>query len=267
MKTRCIALACACSAVLQAQAPVDRAWALLTAGASDESHEMRAHAIDALGLLANDQKGRAMAEKALTSDVHGAVRATAAEALGEMGAKQSIPLLIKAAHESDSAIVFAATGALYQLQDRNAYLVYYALLTGEKKSGEGLIDSQMKMLKDPKAVASMGLTAGIGFIPFGGISYKVFKMATADHVSPVRAMAAARLASDPDPKSGQALAKTTKDEKWLVRAAVAGAIARRNDPALLSAVIPLMDDENPTVRFNAAAAVIRLSSAQPQRRR
>lgn len=69
----------------------------------------------------------------------------------------------QAGRENDSALVFAATGALYQLLDPNAYLIY-ALLTGEKKSGEGLIDSEMKMLKDPKAVASMGLTAGIGYL-------------------------------------------------------------------------------------------------------
>jgi hypothetical protein len=140
-------------------------------------------------------------------------------------------------------------------------------LTGERKSGESLAESQMKMLKDPKAIANMGLEAGIGFIPFGGISYKVLKMATADAVSPVRALAAARLAGDPDPKTAQALVAASKDPKWLVRAAAVGAIARRNDPALMTAIEPLLDDENPTVRFNAAAAIIRLSGVKPKPRR
>jgi HEAT repeat protein len=96
----------------------------------------------------------------------------------------------------------------------------------------------MKMLKDPKALANMGLEEGIGFIPFGGVSYKVFRMAINDSVSPVRAAAATKLSRDPDPKSRQALIDITKDSKWLVRAAAAGAIAKRNDPSLVSAVDP-----------------------------
>jgi len=117
----------------------------------------------------------------------------------------------------------------------------------------------MKMLKDPKALSKLGFEAGIGFIPFGGVSYGVFKAVTRDDTSPVRAAAAQKLVSDPDPKSGEALAKTTADPKWLVRAAVANAIAKRDDPALLSAVTPLLDDDNDTVKNVAAAAVIRLS--------
>lgn len=96
-----------------------------------------------------------------------------------MGAKQSAPKLKDAARDKETEVVFSATNALFQLGDPAAFQVYYAVLTGERKSGESLADSQMKMLKDPKALTNMGLEAGIGFIPFGGISYKVFIMATA----------------------------------------------------------------------------------------
>ena len=163
-----------------------------------------------------------MAERALAQDDRSEVRAAAASALGEMGAKESAPKLIEAARDKDAEVLFAATTALYQLGNPTAYQVYYAVLTGEKKSGEDLVDSQVKMLKDPKALANMGLETGISFIPFGGISYKVYKMVREDTVSPVRAVSAARLARDPDPTSGQALVAAAKDDKWLVRAAAAG---------------------------------------------
>ena len=125
----------------------------------------------------------------------------------------------------------------------------------------------MKMLKDPKALSKLGLEAGVGFIPFGGVSLKAFKMATADTVSPVRAAALMKLVTDPDPKSAQAIAAATKDQKWIVRATAAGAIARRNDPSMLKDVLPLLNDEDDTVRYNAAAAVIALQSAPASRRK
>jgi len=89
----------------------------------------------------------------------------------------------------------------------------------------------------------------------------VFKAVTKDDASPVRAAAATKLAGDPDPKSGEALAKSAADSKWLVRAAVVDAIARRGNPSLLKAIVPLLDDDNDAVKFSAAAAVIRLSAA------
>jgi hypothetical protein len=65
--------------------------------------------------------------------------------------------------------------------------VYYAVLTGQRKTGEPLLESQLKMLKDPQALAKIGFEAGMGFIPFGGVGTKVFKTVTQDKVSPVRA--------------------------------------------------------------------------------
>lgn len=265
MRSHHLLLSCAFAALLSAQTPADKAWSVLSDGVRDKSAENRAKVFHAFSLLENNPKARAMAEKALVLDDAGAVRAAAAAALGEMGSKVSAPKLIDAARDKDTEVVFAATNALFQLGDPAAFQVYYAVLTGERKSGESLADSQMKMLKDPKALTNMGLEAGISFVPFGGISYKVFKTVTADAVSPVRALAAVRLSGDPDPKAGQALVAATKDPKWLVRAAVAGAIARRNDPSLMAAVLPLLSDENATVRFNSAAAIVRLSTAKPRK--
>ena len=117
----------------------------------------------------------------------------------------------------------------------------------------------MKMLKDPKALAQMGLEGGLGLIPFASLGLSVFKTATKDDTSPVRAAAAQKLIRDGDAKTAQALMQCASDKKWLVRAAVVDAIAKRGDPALLKAVWPLLSDENDIVRFSAAATVLRLT--------
>ena len=245
--------------LLAAQPLPDRAWSILSGGLSDESAEQRTKAARALGLIANNQKARQMAEKAL-SDPKPEVRAAAADSLGQMGAKASAPKLVEVIKsEKDTAVVFAAAGSLYALGDPRAYNFYYAVLTGERKSGESLLESQTKMLKDRKALAQMGLQAGLGFVPFGSLGYTVLKTATKDDVSPVRAAAAQKLIRDADPDTVKALMAAAADDKWMVRAAVLNAIAQRGDPKLLKAVEPRLADENDTVRFTAAGAVLRLT--------
>ena len=152
-----------------------------------------------------------MAEKAL-GDEKSEVRSAAASALGQMGAKKSIPKLKQMVKEDkDAGVVFSATDALFRMGDPTAFQVYYAVLLGEKKTGEGLVDSQVKMLKELKAMAHMGFEVGIGFVPFAGAGYGVFKAVTKDDSSPIRAAAATNSAGDPDPRSGEALAKWRKD--------------------------------------------------------
>jgi HEAT repeat protein len=250
----------------QAQSPadkasVDKAWTSLSSGVSDKSKGKREQAIRALGLIPNEARAQDMAEKALTDENY-EVRAAAAEALGQMGSSRSIPKLEAAIKDTDVAVVVASANALVTLGDARAYEVFYAILTGERKSGESLMESQMKMVKDPKALASMGFEAGLGFIPFAGAGYSVYKMARKDDSSPVRAAAAQKLVRDPDPKTNEAFRMTITDKKWIVRASVVDAIAKRGDPALLPAVVTAMDDENDNVRYDAAAAVIRLSKLQ-----
>ena len=242
-----------------AQSPADRSLGILKQGLGDAQEERRERAALALGLLVEDQRARELAEAAL-SDPSPAVRAAAAATLGQIGLPASIPGLIEALKDKETEVVFSAAGALHVLGDPMANNVYYAVLTGQRKTGEPLLESQLKMLKDPQALAKIGFEAGMGFIPFGGVGTKVFKTVTQDKVSPVRAAAAQRLANDPDPRSARALADALSDKEWLVRASAVSAITKRGDPELLSAVIPLLDDEEDTVRFNAAAAVVKLSA-------
>jgi HEAT repeat protein len=140
--------------------------------------------------------------------------------------------------------------------------VYYAVLSGQRKSGDSLVDEQKKMLNDPKKMAQLGFEQGIGFIPFAGIGLSALGMLTKDDTSPVRAAAAKVLASDPDPKSGDALVDAAFDKSWVVRAAALNAIAERGDFTLGPRIEASMDDADEKVRYIAAAAVIHLQDVR-----
>jgi HEAT repeat protein len=157
----------------------------------------------------------------------------------------------------------AAAQSLRELkQDRVAYEVYYELVVGERKSGDGLIAQQLNTLKDPKELAKIGISEGIGYIPFAGIGWDAYRSIKKKDPNPVRAVAASILAHDPDPASAKALVKATDDKDWIVRAAAIEAIAQRGDASLLPCVEAKVSDRHPKVRYTAAAAVIRLSNVE-----
>jgi len=252
-------LLAAVAGILISETPADRAWSILTNALGDLNADRRAAAVHALGVIVNNERARQLAENSL-SDPVADVRAAAAESLGQMNANASAEKLFeKMTGDDDTAVVFAAGAALYALDDPRGYGFYYAVLTGQRKTGESLLDSQKKMLQDRKAMEKTGIQAGLGFVPFGNLGYGVVKRVTRDDATPVRAAAAQKLARDPDPRTSEALKWAAADEKANVRAAAITAIAMRGDPKLLSAVTPRLDDENDAVRFAAAAALLRLT--------
>ncbi len=242
--------------------PVDTAWSVLKEGVENKSPYKRAAAAHALGLMPGNPKAQAMAETAL-GDSNVDVRVEGATALGQMGASSSRPKLREALKDREVKVVLAAANALYILKDPAAYEVYYALLTGKEKSSQGLVQSQMAILKDRKALEKLIFETGIGFVPFGGAGYEAWKTVMHDDTSPVLAAAAEKLANDPDPKSGEALGDACSDRRWRVRAAAADALAKRGNPALLDALIPLLTDDNDAARYAGAAALLHLAAVQP----
>ncbi len=248
-----------------AETPKDKAWAVLYTGLADNSTDKRTTAVQVLGLLQDDPKATEAALKALKDDKP-EVRAAAAQSLGDMKAKSAIPQLVDLVNDKEPSVIMAAAHSLIALGDNRGYNVYYAILTGEKKSGTSLMDEQKKMLSDPKKMAQFGFEQGIGFIPFAGLGYGAFKMVTKDTTSPVLAAAAITLAKDPDPKSGQALATTAAENKsWIVRAAALNAMALRGETSLLPTAEAQLDDSKEEVRYSAAAAVIRLTDLSARR--
>ncbi len=248
-----------------AQTPQENAWTVLDGGLTNKSWEKRARAAGVLGELTGDKKAEDAALDALKDDKED-VRGAAAQALGEMGAKSAIPQLLNMINDKEPSVILAAAHSLITLGDNAGYNVYYAVLTGERKTGTSLTDEQKKMLKDPKKMAGLGFQVGMGFIPFGGMAVSGFKALTRDDTSPVLAAAALTLAKDPDPKSGEALANAAAtQEKWLVRAAAFDAIARRGDPSLLHVAVDGLQDKQDEVQYSAAGAVIRLSDIEAER--
>jgi HEAT repeat protein len=250
------------------EASLDTAWNVLNMGLEETNKDMRARAARILGELEGNRKAEDAAINALENDSQAIVRAAGAQALGEMGAKDATTQLYAAFKDEDPSVIIAAAHSLIQLGDDRGYNVYYAILTGEQKTGTSLTEQQKKLLHDPKKLAALGGEAAIGFVPFGGLALSGYKLLRKDDTSPVLAAAALMLAKDPDPKSGDALANASADhEKWLVRAAAFQALAKRGDPGLIGAAEAGLQDDKEEVRVAAAAAVIHLhdvgSRAQP----
>lgn len=253
-----------------AETPREEAWTVLNSGLTSTNIEKRTKAVAELGLLIGDQKAEDAALTALKDDKP-EVRAVAAQALGEMVAQSARPQLTAALKDDDVTVVLSAAHALVQLGDETGYEVFYAVLTGERKSGQSLLAQQKKMLDDPKKLAGLGFQTGLGFVPFGGVGLSAFKLITKDDSSAVLAAAAITLAADKDPKSGEAIANAAQqNKKWLVRAAAYDALAKRGDASLKSVALLGLTDENDEVQYAAAAAVIRLSDVEehpaPKRR-
>jgi len=244
------------------KSPRHRAWDLLvTASLSDRSAD-RIDGLRVLGLLRDNTGARQFAEYALR-DHHPDVRRAAATALGQMHAKESIPKLEAALSDKEVPVVMAAAQALRELKaEKQAYAIYYDLLTGERKSDDGLIARQLKTLKDPKQLAEIGISEGVGFVPFAGIGWDAYRTIHKKDPNPVRAVAAGLLAHDPDPATGRALVRATYDKNWMVREAAVEAIAQRDDPSLLPHLVDKLSDRSERVRYSAAAAVIRLSAIE-----
>jgi len=247
--------------LLVATTPRQKAWDILQTGAAEKSVEKRSEAIHALGLLPHNNRAKEMAEEAL-DDSKPEVRAAAATALGDMQSRSSIRKLTETLSDRDPAVVLAAAHSLLALRDHAAYSVYYAVLTGQRKAGEGVFADERKMVQDPKKLAEFGVETGLGFVPFGGIGMSAVKILTKDDSSRVRAAAARILAKDPDPESRDALVEALSDRSWVVRVAALEAIASRGNPRLLVDVEASMDDAKDAVQYTAAAAVIRLSGAR-----
>lgn len=252
-------LSLASSQSRSAQTPRDQAWAILQSNWNQKSTDKRVQAVRVLALLPRDSRALELVKKA-ASDGKAEVRAAAATVLGQLHGKSSIELLHILLGDKEPSVGLAAASALIPSKDPLAYAAYYEFLTGYRKTGNGVIANQMKMLRDPKKMAEIGIEDGIGFVPYASIGLSAFKTLRADDVSPVRAAAAKMLASDPDPVSGQALVMATTDKSWVVKTAALEAIAKRGDPKLLDSIVPALMDDNTSVRCTAAAAVIRLST-------
>ena len=246
---------------LFAQALQEQASEILRSGIIEHKTSKRAAAVGALGLLPGDTWAVESAEKAL-GDKKTAVRAAAATALGQMGARSSIPALKKALADKENRVFYAAADSLLVLGDPAGYDPYYEVLTGERKSGEGLIAEKKKLITDERAMVLLGLGVGVSFAPYAGYGWMIWRELSKDYKTPVRVNALKKLENDSDVRIGKALVKAASDKHWTVRVAALSAIAHHGDPGLIYSITPNMTDKKAAVRYTAAAAVLRLSALQ-----
>lgn len=242
-----------------AEPPAEKAWRILQEGFGGANSDRRAKAVRALGLLTGSREAEKAAVGGL-KDEKPNVRLAAATALGSMHAEHAAGNLEEALGDPEPSVVLAAANSLLLLHDDVGYDTYYEVLTGEKRASKGLIKEQLDTLKDKKKMAELGFEQGIGFIPFAGIGYEVFKTVTKNDSSPLRAAAALKLVDDPEPDAAEALVKASGDKNFAVRAAALEALALRGDRSLLPKISGALDDDKDLVRFTAAACVVHLSA-------
>ena len=132
------------------ETPKHKAWDILQTAIASKKTTERTDGVRALGLIRDDLRARKSAEDAL-EDRRFEVRAAAATALGQMHATEAIPRLQRALQDPKVPVVMAAAHSLRELKDdASAYAVYYDLLTGGRKSGDGLVAKQLATLQDPE---------------------------------------------------------------------------------------------------------------------
>lgn len=248
------------------QTPLNQAWDILQAAAENTSTDQRVATMRVLQLIPGDAKAVSMAEKGL-QDKDAEVRGAAALSLGAMESKSSVPVLVATAKsDKEGSVVLAAAKALIQLGDEKGYSVYYAVLTGQRKTGEGLVGSEEKQLNDllrnPKQMEEMAFEQGMGFVPFGGVGLQAFNVihASEEKAPILKATSVKILAKDPDPRTQVALIAATADKQWLVRAAAYDSLARRGHSAVVPDITSGLKDDRMEVKLTAAAAVVHLST-------
>lgn len=240
--------------------PQEQAWQILRSGLEEKRASRRVLAVEALALLPKNQRATGFALDAL-KDKDRTVRAAAAVVLGQQRAHDAVPALKDALNDREVSVNLAAAHALLLLKDPAAYGVYYAVLMGDKKASDGLIQSQLRRVEDPRQLAQIGISEGIGFVPFGGMGYDAYRTIHQRGGSPVRANAARYLADDPDVMAKDALIQTAvTDKNEAVRLAALDALAQRADPTCIERLRRNLSDKKLSVSFRTAAVILHLSA-------
>ncbi len=254
-------------AMLPAADPESTAWDLLNHGLSDGGTARRIQAVTALGSIGPMPHVINLVEVAL-SDKETTVRQTAATVLGEIPARSAIPRLKQALDDVSAEVSFAAAQSLWKMSDQSGREILWGVLGGERKTGPGLIEGQVRdaknKLHNPRALAMIGINEAAGQLGPFSIGVWFAEDLIKDKGAAARVLTAKLLATDPDPRSILELADALEDKSAAVRATAARSLGQRAAQADIPKLEPVLNDGNEGVRFLAAAAIIRLSQPQPK---
>jgi len=128
--------------VLCAEEIEKSAWDLLNHALADGNPVKRGQALTALGLIGSTAPHVVDLLEAGLTDKDATVRQTAAVVMGDIGAKQAIPMLKKALDDDSGEVSFAAARSLWLMGDQSGREVFWAVLAGDQKTGPGMIQGQ-----------------------------------------------------------------------------------------------------------------------------
>ena len=86
-----------------------------------------------------------------------------------MRAASSVTELQKALSDKEFGVVLAAAHALRELKHPACHEVYYAILTGQRKSSDGFFKQETEMFHDSKELTKMGFEQGSVTCPLWGL--------------------------------------------------------------------------------------------------
>ena len=107
------------------------------------------------------------------------------------------------------------------------------MLAGKRKTGEGPVEEEKRLVKDPKAMTLLMVGVGAGFAPYAGYAWAAYEVLSKDYTGPVRVDAAQKLSTDRDPETELALVIAASNSNWKLRVAALDALAKQADPGLM----------------------------------
>jgi HEAT repeat protein len=252
------------AATLSPAAASRKAWKCLNDGLAEKNYNRRAQAIAALGTIGLRRDAVSLIEGGL-NDKDSPVRQAAADVLGTMKSRGSIPKLRAALDDNSAVVSFAAAQALWTMGDRSGQDLFLEVLVGDRKISTGLVRGGLQQLHealhDPKALAELGSEQAAGALlgPAGFGVTAAIELAK-DKAAPARAISARLLADDTSDDAREVLREALQDKSWIVRAAAAQALGVHGSLNDVTTLAPLLDDQQKEVRYRAAAAIIRATS-------
>ncbi len=249
---------------LSPAAATRKAWKCLNDGLAEKNYDRRAQAIAAMGTIGLRRDAVSLIEGGL-KDKDSPVRQAAADVLGTMKSRGSIPKLRVALDDSSAVVRFAAARALWAMGDKSGQDLFLAVLDGDRKASTGLVRGGLQQvheeLHDPKALAELGSEQAAGaFLGPAGFGVTAAIEMAKDKAAPARALSARLLADGTSDDAREDLREALQDKSWIVRAAAAEAIGVHGSLNDVATLAPLLGDQEKKVRYRAAAAIIRVTS-------
>ncbi len=228
----------------------------------EKNPDTRREAVFAVSLVGAHEKVISQLATMLDQDKDVPVRLAVVSSLGDFKDPTVTPILEKALKDPAPEVGFAASMALFHLEQPIGKETLISMLTGEAKTSSSFVTSQkrnaFRMLQTPTKLF-MTVAAVAVPIPGFGLGMASAQGILSDPGASARASVVLMLENEKDAATRNAILAALSDKEWSVRAAAIHAIAIRNDTAMKEDFVPLFDDKKDAVRFRAAAGYLRLA--------